>query len=174
MSNPQVEQTAPSIVYSVSDDGQVIRTDKDGAVHVATLKEGNVLVLLEAWEKLRPAIVRHLNANGKTPTAIYREGDEPEAKAKREIPPMPPKDWLMGDKTPAVVEWYRKYKPEEYRARYGILGNGTVTKYRKVPNARGELTTEAYETDAVISRRKTHLTEKSEANESGSIYDGSN
>ncbi len=31
-----------------------------------------------------------------------------------DVPPMPPIDPMLGTKTPAVVEWYRTYKPEEW------------------------------------------------------------
>ena len=79
---------------------------------------------------------------------------------------MPKKSMRLGDKTPEVVDWYRKYKPEEYRARYGIKGEGTVTKTRKVLNQKTGLPeTEVYEADAIIADRKIHTTEKVEANE---------
>jgi len=34
------------------------------------------------------------------------------------IPPCPPMDPMSGDKTPAVVAWYFKYKPEEAAVKY--------------------------------------------------------
>lgn len=39
------------------------------------------------------------------------------APKKATIPQCPPKD-ERGDKTPAVVEWYKKYKPAEYKRKY--------------------------------------------------------
>jgi hypothetical protein len=35
----------------------------------------------------------------------------------RKVCPIPP-DPLMGDKTPAIVEWYQENDPEEYKRRY--------------------------------------------------------
>ena len=39
------------------------------------------------------------------------------ATPKESIPKCPEKD-ERGDKTPAVVAWYRKYKPAEYKVKY--------------------------------------------------------
>lgn len=35
-----------------------------------------------------------------------------------EIPPCPPYDPNFGDKTPAVVEWYREHRPDEFATKY--------------------------------------------------------
>jgi len=40
-------------------------------------------------------------------------------------PPRPKKTKKEGDKTPAVVDWYFKYKPNEFATRYGVLGTYT-------------------------------------------------
>jgi hypothetical protein len=167
------DQKAPEIVYAFGEDGQITRTDKDSTIQVATLKDGNVLVLVPEWQKFRPAVVRWLNAQDKTPSAIYLDGDEPDPKAKKkDIPPAPKKDPRFGDKTPAFVEWMKRYKPEEYRALYGIKGTGTVTKYREEfdPKQGGRIRV-PYEVEATIALRKTHLTEKVEANE-GEVDEG--
>jgi hypothetical protein len=165
----RVADKAPVIDYNLAEDGTITRTDKDSTITVATLKEDNTLVIAPEWLKFRAPIVRFLNEDvGRTPSAVYTEGDEPSPKAKaRDIPPMPKKSMRLGDKTPEVVEWYKRYKPEEYRALYGIIGEGTVTKARKVLNPKtGIPETEIYEAEAIIATRKTHLTEKPEANKS--------
>jgi hypothetical protein len=163
---PVPEQKAPDIIYAMGAEGAVTRTDKDSTIIVANVREDGALILVPEWQKFRPAVVRWLNAQDKAPTAIYVEGDEPApGKPQRQIPPMPKKDLRLGDKTPEVVEWYRRYKPEEFRARYGVVGNGTVTKWRKQPNDKGEMVSVSYEVDATIAARKTHLTERVEANE---------
>src|SRR5262245_392862 len=46
-----------------------------------------------------------------------------------DIPPEPPMDPRMGDKTPAYMEWLSKYHPELYEARY----KGRKTPVGKVP-----------------------------------------
>jgi hypothetical protein len=163
---------APTITYTLVGT-EIIRTDKDGPLHVANLSKigGKLtLALIEEHARFRPAIVRHLNENELTPEAIILAGSETAAEkenARTDIPPMPKKSRVHGDKTPEVVEWYRKYKPNEYAARYGIIGPGTVMKERKVLDNDGKPHTELYEVDATIAQRKTHLTEKSEANTSG-------
>jgi hypothetical protein len=40
----------------------------------------------------------------------------------KNIPPRPKKDRLQGDKTPAVAEWYHRYFPSKFAARYGVIG----------------------------------------------------
>lgn len=168
---PKVEAKAPVIDYAILPDGKITRTDSTDTIHVATLKDaptGRLLVLVPEWAKFRVPIVRFLNEQDKAPKGVVLEGEEEEAikRAAKPIPPMPKKNPRLGDKTPEVVEWYKRYKPEEYRARYGIKGPGTVTKFRKVIDPKtGQLVTETYEVDAIIAERKTHLTEKLEANE---------
>lgn len=172
MSNqPKVEAKPPVIDYAIQPDGKITRTDAVDTIHVATLKDaptGRLLVLVPEWAKFRAPIVRFLNEQNVAPKGVVLEGEEEDAlkRAAKPIPPMPKKNPRLGDKTPEVVEWYKRYKPEEYRARYGIKGQGTVTKTRKVIDPKtGQLVTEAYEVEAVIAERKTHLTEKLEANE---------
>lgn len=155
----------PALEYRMDAGGKITRTDKDSSVHVATLIDGGKLVLVPQWSKFRPAVVRWLNDQDLTPKSIVMEGDE-DRTPKENIPPMPKKEMRLGDKTPAVVEWYRKYKPAEYKARYGIKGEGTVTKYRTVINPNtGIPEKQAYQVDCVLAERKIEGTEKMEANE---------
>lgn len=35
-----------------------------------------------------------------------------------DVPPCPAEDLRYGDKTPEVVEWYRRYHPGEFKRRY--------------------------------------------------------
>lgn len=162
----------PLLEYKMAEDtGAITRTDANGTIHVATYRATDkTLVLVEEWENFRPAVVRWLNENDMPPARIIRESDDtptPKAAAPaRVIPPMPKKNPRLGDKTPAVVDWYKRYKPEEYRARYGIIGPGMVTKTRKVLDPEtGKTVTQAYEVEAVIAHRKIPGTEKLEANE---------
>lgn len=161
----------PSVVYTM-ESGKITRTDKDSSTHVATLSTiggKRTLVLIEEHANFRPAVVRWLNENEMPPEAIILEGSESAAakeNARTDIPKCPPRSRVHGDKTPEVVEWYRKYKPAEYAARYGIIGPGRVRRERKVLDDDGRPKTEFYEVDATIARRKIHLTEKPEADAS--------
>lgn len=165
------EAKAPVIEYKLAENGDITRTDATDTIKVATLKslkDGRLLILVPEWAKFRAPIVRFLNEQSMAPKAIVLEGDEDDAEKRLsgKIPPMPKKNPRLGDKTPEVVEWFRRYKPEEYKARYGIKGDGTVTKTRKVLDPKtGQTVTETYEVEALIAERKTHLTEKLEAND---------
>jgi hypothetical protein len=165
-SAPKPAEKPPTIDYALAEDGKVTRTDKDSTIHVATLTEDGTLILEREWTKFRAPVVAFLNVSDRTPKAIILEGDE-DKKPKENIPPMPKKSLRLGDKTPQIIEWYRKYKPAEYKARYGIKGEGTVTKHRKAtdPNT-GKVTSEPYQVDAILAERKIPDTEKLEANES--------
>lgn len=56
----------------------------------------------------------------------YQRADlEPDKPLTASIPPRPKKTKAAGDKTPAVVEWYRRYKPNEFKTRYGVIGTYT-------------------------------------------------
>lgn len=37
---------------------------------------------------------------------------------KIDIPPQPEMDPMLGDKTPAFVEWLRDYQPEQFKSQY--------------------------------------------------------
>ena len=157
---------APEIDYELLANGDVTRTDKDSTITVARYDQKTQTVrLVDQWAKFRPAVIRFLNENEVPIAAILMEGMKPDVTPPGvSIPPKPARDIAMGDKTPALVEWYKKYKPNEYVARYGIRGPGTVTKFRVELNERGEKVKVPYEVEAVIATRKTHLTEKIEAN----------
>lgn len=49
---------------------------------------------------------------------------------------MPEEDPLLGDKTPAIVEWYQKYDPEEFERRY--VKRHRKTHLRKMSRPRSE------------------------------------
>lgn len=45
-------------------------------------------------------------------------GGKKRLKAEAEVPPCPPEDPRYGDKTVAVVAWFKEYRPEEFARRY--------------------------------------------------------
>lgn len=92
--------------------------------------------------------------------------DEPMSSKK--IPPRPKKTPKEGDKTPAVVEWYLKYRWNEFCARYGYLGKytGVVVSLEpvweprpvdKVMEYRGPQKVRQEVRDALVTTRKTHM-----------------
>jgi hypothetical protein len=168
---PSEPAKMPQIDYELHPDGRVTRTDKDSTLHVADYdaKTKTLAFISEETLKFRPPTVGFLNRKDLDIAHIVLKDVGADKVDEANIPPMPKKSMVHGDKTPAVVEWYRKYKPKEYAARYGVQGPGTVTKYRRVENEKkpGTFVTEPYEQEAIISTRKTHLTEKPEANVAG-------
>jgi hypothetical protein len=70
----------------------------------------------------------------------------------------------QGDKTPAYVEWLKKNKPKLFEKTYGVRGEGTVVRRLKGTDpVTGRPTERTFEERALISDRKTHLTEKPDA-----------
>jgi hypothetical protein len=171
VTSPSEPAKMPQIDYDLLEDGRITRTDKDSTLHVANYdrKTKTVAFISDETLKFRPPTIAFLNRKDIEVDHIVLKDVGADKVDEATIPPMPKKSMMHGDKTPAVVEWYRKYKPKEYAARYGVQGPGSVTKYRKVENEKkpGTFTTEPYEQEAIISTRKTHLTEKPEANIAG-------
>lgn len=158
------KEAAPKIEYALLENGDITRTDKDGSVRIACYVEADKrLELVGEHQRYRPSVVRFLNENEVAIESVIIEGDTPD-EAKSDIPPCPKPTMRDGDKTPAVVDWYKRYKPAEYKARYGIIGPGTVTKTRVELDEKGQKVKVPYTVDATIAHRKVHTTEKIEAN----------
>lgn len=166
------DQKMPDITYRLDPEtGEITRTDKDSTLEVAFYEKDTKTVefMGPAVMKFRSPTIRFLNDSGVEINTLAVKGekrDEP----KEDEPPCPKMTIEAGDKTPAVVEWFKKYRPAEYAIRYGVRGPGEITK--KVGYDTDERTgvkTPRYETvPAIIAERKTHLTEKPEANDQAS------
>lgn len=150
--------------YEINEVGQISRTDKAGQTKVlATLRDGAIVWVNEETKRFHAPVVRFLNdekiefdpekttTEGTVDVSPYKES---------EIPPPPKKSVKFGDKTPEYVEWLKKYHPARYNERYGIKGPGVVEKVRPGVDARGRPIKIRYQQEAILSRRKTHLTEK--------------
>lgn len=160
--SPEKKYEGPVIGYSLND-GKITRTDKDGGVVVAHF-DGKVVSIIPERANFRTAVIRWLNETNQSYESVVMLGDTPTPPAvKAKIPPMPKKDMRLGDKTPAVVEWYRMYHPAEYKARYGIKGPGVVTKTRFETDEKGNKVAVPYQTEAILADRKIAGTEKVEA-----------
>ncbi len=95
--------------------------------------------------------------------------DAPLDPKSSKVPPRPKKTKHEGDKTPAVVEWYQKYRYNEFCTRYGVLGKYTGMVIIEVPTweprpvdglpeYRGSPRHEKAVVDVIVATRKTHLT----------------
>lgn len=154
-----------SVTYSVrEEDGAkvIVRSDGKNDTDMATLRDGKLEYADKTARKnYHTQVARYLNDENipfDGSVSIAGEGTDEEAEGK--IPKAPKQTIEQGDKTPAYVEWLKKYKPKEFEARYGIRGEGKVVKTRKVEDARtGRPKTEEYTIDATLADRKTHLTE---------------
>jgi hypothetical protein len=163
------EEKQATIVYALDPTtGAITRTDKAGQVEtLATIKDGVLEYTSDETKRFHAAVVRFLNDEGVKFETIALKGAARD-KVAVNIPPRPKMDPAKGDKTPAVVEWYRQYKPEEYKVKYGIVGEGTVIKTQTVTDPlTGRPKKIRTQHQATLSTRKIHLTEKLEANADG-------
>lgn len=185
----QVAPPVTKVRYNTDEQGRTFRTPPDGqSQHVSTLLEGDVVeyVSLET-KKYAPGILSHLKAYllpqgrqvketrvaGQAPAADTEASPAPSpsepapapvvvAKPAQEgIPPPPPLDRMLGDKTPAYVQWLRTYHPEEFRRRYGVMQGGQevefTTKEKQVgPN--GRLVETSVRKRGLVAARKTCIT----------------
>jgi hypothetical protein len=159
---PVKKYTGPATDYTLEGE-KIIRTDKEGKIHVGNYVEGTLSLTIEG-KRFRSPAVNFLGRQELPVTSVIMFGDEGKDPAAEEIPPCPKKLMQFGDKTPAVVEWYKRYKPAEYRARYGIVGEGEVTKYVKRANPEtGKMESVPEQVQATLAHRKIHTTEKVEA-----------
>lgn len=79
-------------------------------------------------------VMTFLAENELSMRSFVREDLPADKPATASTPPRPKKTKHDGDKTPAVVEWYRRYFPNEYITRYGIMGKYTGIVLVLVPN----------------------------------------
>ncbi len=90
--------------------------------------------------------------------AIYK--DDVAFAEKTGCPPPPMKNPQYGDKTPAFVDWLKKYRPDQFAIRFGVRGTGKVPVLKTNPDT-GIDEVVGYR-EAEFATRKTHLTEKVE------------
>lgn len=151
--------------------GQIMRIDYDNGgeqLHVATLVNGVLTYESEETKAYHARVVSMLREHSVSFDQVAIKGEAVPAApiiaepVRAGIPPPPPRNKRDGDKTPAYVDWMRQYYPEEFKLRYGVIGDGEVTKYRKIPDPEvvGRFTQQAYRQPALLARRKIHLTEK--------------
>lgn len=165
--------------FELLDNGDVVNNYKGTATVLANyeIREGHLEFASSYLDKkYRAQVVRaitentegHLNQNK---IASYGIKGRPRDEVKPNLPPRPKMDKNMGDKTPAVVEWYFKYKPQEAYARYGVvLGEDGVPvrgDFRRVETSIevkeatgqvGQYERVTEKKDAILAERATHMT----------------
>lgn len=99
---------------------------------IGTLKDGVVTLSVQLAPAHKSKLKKELGDAGIEVTGFAKVEGESGDTENANIPPCPPADPLMGDKTPAVVEWYRDYKPEEFQSRYTANGRFTHLNPRPV------------------------------------------
>ena len=116
---------------------------------------GIFTLLSEDLSNYKGAIARFLNSVGHEVNGCEIKGESP---PKGNIPPKPKMDPRYGDKTPALVRWYERYAPEEFKTRYKVTGRGTVPRYRWDPIKERNVIDRHEE--VWLAERKTCMTEK--------------
>jgi len=147
---------------------EITRTDKDSTTLIAIYEKESKTVVFENQDvlKFRSPVLRFLNDEKVEYKALAMKGKKRDPQNDDTIPPAPKQTIEAGDKTPAYVEWLRKYKPEEYAVRYGIRGEGMIQSVHYTKDEKtGKRIAHVTEKSALIADRKTHLTEKPEAND---------
>jgi hypothetical protein len=167
---------------------EITRTDKDSTTTVARYEKETEVVEFANKEltKFRVPVLRFLNDENVPYKTIAIAGQKRD-KIKDDEPPCPIPGpakqgtasydayvaYLRdGDKYAPIVEWFKKYRPEEYKLRYGIVGPGEVQKFDGFDTNQktGEKTPRYRTQEAIIAERKTHLTEKTESNDQPSTF----
>jgi len=128
-----------------------------------TVTYGNAA--LQRWNA--DAVNLYLSTNELLVQNILREDLPKDAPLTKAIPPRPKKG-PEGDKTPAIVEWYYKFRPNQFKARYRVIGNYTgkviymedvwiKRKGDQVPEYRAFRKVEDYVTNVILAHRSTVL-----------------
>jgi len=136
--------------YELTEDGEVIFTKKGKSTVLATYDEetGHLEFADKRADSFyRAQIIRAITEDTEgiqSPNKIKSMGikgqkqDEP----KDDAPDRPKASGLLGDKTPEVVEWYFRYRPQEAYVRYGVIldksGEPVTAHCKRVEKRLGE------------------------------------
>ncbi len=165
--------------FELLENGNVVQNRKGKPMLLAiyTPEDGHLQFESPAIdEKFRTQVQRAVLENtegeltGNKITSYGMKG-RPRDKANPNEPPKPKQDKNLGDKTQKVVDWYWKYRRQEFYVRYGVLldgrGEPVTANCRRVekrietdPNS-GLVGQKEYvieKEDGIIATRATHLT----------------
>lgn len=160
-------QPTSKVTYTFDENTRdITRSDLNGPEVIANLDGKSIVWKSDRVKKYHGPVVRFLNDEGLKFEDFRVEGAAVDKVDAASIPPPPKKSSRFGDKTPEFVEWLKKYKPEEYKNRYGIIGPGEVTRVENTVNSQGRPAIRRYkETGVTLARRKVHTTELRDGNE---------
>jgi hypothetical protein len=171
-------ETTAKPAFELLDNGDVVQNKKGKATILANYEaDAGYLEFVseQADASFRAQITRAILEDSEGVTtgnriASYgikgREADE----IRKNEPPKPKASRMLGDKTPEVVEWYFKWRPQEAYVRYGVkLKNGEpVTGHcKRKEQGLGENSTTGLiemidkhieEKNGIIANRATHMT----------------
>lgn len=174
------EQTQQRASFELLDNGEVVENSKGGRkIVLATYDKADgfcEFVSVTFDKKFREQVTRAITENvsgEKSNNAISeygikgRERDKP----KPNEPACPKPQRLLGDKTPEIVSWYFKWRPQAAYVRYGVEldqnenpievhGRRDELRYKENPKTGGvEETLVTTEKEvAYLARRSTHMT----------------
>lgn len=122
-----------------------------------------------AVKDYKEAVITFLGENEMTVMSFQRADLDPDKPLNdKSVPPRPKKKNAEGDKTLAVIDWYFKFRPNEFKTRYGYLGtySGFVRFKQPTweprpmdnkPEYRGEVWVEDEVTNVMVTLRKTPM-----------------
>ena len=171
--------TVKKAEFELLDDGRVVQNVKGREVLLAMYEKETGTLTFESVaidRKYRVAIQRAVTEDTEgilsgNEIVCYAIKGRPEEKISQDEPLKPKADKMLGDKTPKVVEWFFKWRPQEAYARYGVQLDASG-KPRKEHCRRVEINlrentnsslVEQYEKvvereEGIIAARQTHMT----------------
>ncbi len=174
----------------------IMRNEKNNKEAVALYEEKTGIVeVLPGKDKYKQACLTFLNNNSKKFKEVCKIGTDLEDLESGDIPSMPKKSRIQGQKTPALVDWYARYHPKIFLSKYGALQLQERVRIdeheREMRDASGKETIETvkipiyenvdhfdYDINALksgaqklLARSTTHLTQSVKDDEHSDEYD---
>jgi len=160
----------PRFSYRLDANGEIHRIEGEQDLVVARYDAKTQAVFFKKVDlrKFKKEVITFMAEDEIKYKSMQRE-DMPADPVSDSIPKRPKMDKLMGDKTPAVVDWYRQYKPNEFLTRYGVYDQRYTGPVKEIVNDyivnsagkeefRGTIAKPSSVVDALVAERKTHVT----------------
>lgn len=99
----------------------IMRNEQDDKEAIALYDEkAGIVEILPGKDKYKQAAVTFLNNKGKKFKEVCKIGTDLEDLESGDIPPMPKRSRIQGQKTIKLVEWYARYHPKIFLSKYGV------------------------------------------------------